>query len=86
MEASGREASGWELSDPAPFEEEAPGWLELAPGLEEEPPPFPPPQAVRDRTMAAASTAAKIRLFIVSKLLFCWGNDKTHFGVLWGLT
>ena len=33
---------------------------------EELPPPFPPPQAARDRAMAVASTAAKIRLFIIS--------------------
>ena len=57
---------------------ELPGWLELVeellPGFEEEVPPlFPPPQEARDRTMAADSTAAKIRLFMISKTPFLLG-------------
>lgn len=61
---SGMEASGMEMSV-----EEPPVWPELVeellPGLEEEVPLDLPPQAARDRTMAQARTAAKIRLFII---------------------
>jgi hypothetical protein len=86
--------SGWEPSEeealppaePLPLGSEPSGWLELEPppelppGSEEEAPPFLPPQAARDRTMAAARTAVKIRLFIVSKLLFMMVENRPSIG------
>ena len=70
-ELSGLEASGWEPSGLEASEEEPPGWLELEPlaelppGLEVEELPGLPPQAARDRTIAAARAIVRMRRFIV---------------------
>ena len=79
MEVNGEQPEEQDVAvntEPEPATAEATA-TEAAPEAEEPPPEeeLPPdlPQAARDRTMAEARTAAKIRFFIISKLLFCLG-------------